>query len=323
MTKYAATIHTITIEPTAKTPEGLSSIEELDCIQSWARLLDHHRPAWCRGVMRNNDERVRLTINPHRLNQAGNGKYLFEHIPLSQYRERMNAICAEAGMEPDYIIRRVDICLDTDQPYTQTQKLARLILLMLAEDNDLANRFESIDPLTLEPKAITLSNGKKSDRTIEVEHYNRELIDQTDSNNKPIRNRVELRAMGRQAGVDRTEESIARGWLERLKALRQMDYTTITDQLNERIMNGWTVYKTVHGKDNAHSFYAYLRTVEPHIYTRQQAVNLFALYGYENPCKALSNFMSKNGKPLILFEDTEIMDELNAMIEALMHFLKN
>lgn len=323
MSKYKATIHTLTIEPTPKTPVGLSTDRYQEHIRQWARELDHHKPSWCRSVKRDNNDPVRLTINPHRLNESGSGKYLFEHIPLSEYHKRMETICTEGQIEPDYIIRRVDICLDTDHPYTDTQKLTRLILLMLAQDNGLDNRYMSIDPLTLEPKAITLANGKKKNKTLEIEHYNRALIDQTDSENEPIRNRIEFRTMGRQAGADRTEESIGKGWFERLRALQQADITTITDTLNTYIMNGWKLYKVTHGKDNTYAFHGYLRTVEPHIYTQQQAAALFGMYGHERPSKALNNFMSKNGEPLILFNRADILIEIVEMMDALNRFLKN
>lgn len=52
-------------------------------------------------------------------------------------------------------------------------------MLLLGEEFRAINRYFSTDPISLESKNVHVSNGqKKQNRTLVVEHYNRELVEQ-------------------------------------------------------------------------------------------------------------------------------------------------
>ena len=316
---YKATIHTMEIEP-------ILTKEYVDKPGKWiqeAYQINH--PCVTSLWMNRYDSRPRAIINTHRLHTTPEGKYIFTYRGLQEHQQDMQTICQELEID-SYIIRRLDVCLDADAPYAETQKLTRLIALLLGDQIGMENRYISIDPVTLEPKTLRLDNssrninGKIIHPTRQIEHYNRELIDQTSYAGKPIINRFELRAMGRAAGVAYTEGDIVSNWIKDFEALRECNITEVCQRLNEQLVEACGRYTGLVGSDKLNDF---IRANADHIYARKQLIVLLDMLGRTNPEADTGNLLKKSrgGGLFKLYEWNRIQAEIDSMKAALSSFL--
>lgn len=293
--------------------------------QWWKKIYEKNLP-FINSKRTAKDGSFRIIINTHRLHPASEGgKYVFTYAGLQEHQCDMKTVCRD--MEIDgYIIRRLDVCLDADIPYAVTAKLTRFIALMIGEQISAENRYISFDPITFDSKTLRIMNGKKGSATQEVEHYNRELVDQTNYAGAPIINRFELRSMGGMAGMykngfPRTEESIVRRWIDRLEDIREKDIIALCGRINEALLNICGRYVQQAGKMSPPMLNNFLRFHADCIYTREQMIQLLEMMGDEKSGKHVSNLLKRSGKLFLLYETEEIQQEINCMKEALETFL--
>lgn len=315
--EYKATIHTIEIEPILQYPD------------EWRSWFNKAYEANCPCVSHLYSGRYgsmpRLVINTHRLHEAPDGKYSFNYTGLREHMENMRTVCDLLDME-GYIIRRMDVCLDADAPYAETQKSTRLIALLLGNRFGADNRYISADPMTLEQKTLRLDNagrdrnGQYVPCTLQVEHYNRELVNQISYTGEPIRNRFELRAMGAQAGANKNERDIVEGWIERLDALSERDMSHLCQRLNEVLTEDCGRYTALVGSTGT-NINAYVRMHLGDIYTRRQMVSLFDMLGFQDPEQHTKAFIKRHGKVFERFKPRRIFNEISSMKAALMGFV--
>ena len=315
--KYKATVHTLEIKPLL--PENVDG-------GKWTKwVFDQNRDYVCSIRPKGKKSEPRLIINPHKTERLSNGLFHFEHDGLTRHEKIMKNICKELGMD-GYIIRRFDVCLDTDQPYGQTEKITRLIMLLLGENIGADNRFASYDPLTFDHLTTRIQNGDKGTRTLEMEHYSRAVIDQTKWDTTII-NRFELRAMGARAGKNHDERGIVQSWINQLRSLDPADLRGLESTLNSGIYARWEAYARESGKQTSSAdFNAFLRFNADHIYTRAQLKDLFVLFGKGDPEKAVQHLVSKerSGKCFEkLFTEREIRTAIGSMVDALTEFVNN
>jgi len=319
-TKYRATIHTLTIQPILR-PE-FAGRESAWWKAVYADDLPYINKRYCVK-----DGTQRIVINHHRLHMNADGtKYIFTYRGLQEHLDDMQRICDEMELD-GYFIRRLDICLDADVPYTQTQKRTRLIALMLGEQFKGENRYISTDPITLDPKTIRIDNehrdrnGKKVPATQQVEHYNRALKDQSDYENKPIINRFELRSMGNFAGESYDEKAIVKRWLKRFSDLSKSDMDRLCHKINERLAEAYRDYERVSSEAAAPRLNSFLKMHADHIYTREQMTELLSMLGKARPRDSVYDLTAKM-KGLFQFTNwKEIEAEINSMKAALMSFI--
>ena len=320
-TKYRTTIHTLTIQPILK--------PEYACYESawWKTIYDAKLP-YINKRYYAKDNTQRITLNTHRLRTNADGtKYIFTYQGLPEHLADMQQICNEMDMD-GYIIRRLDVCLDADIPYIQTQKRTRLIALMLGEDFEGNNRYISIDPITLEPKTIRIDNegrdinGKKKAPTQQIEHYNRALKDQTDYENKPIINRFELRSMGKFAGERYNEADIVKRWIERLTNLSRSDLDNLCHKINEQLAEAYKSYEKCTGGASSTKINSFLKMHADHIYTRMQMIELLSMLGKTRPRDCVYDLTAQTKELFNLYSWAEIKAEIDSMKAALMDFIE-
>lgn len=317
---YKATIHTLEIEP-------ILNSDHAEHPGKWIReAYEKNHPCVNNLWLNRHDRTPRITVNPHRLHTAPDGKYIFTYGGLQEHQQEMQTICHELEID-SYIIRRLDVCLDVDVPYEQTQKITRLIALMLGDNIGMDNRYASIDPVTLEPKTFRLDNGSRdiNGKTIhptqQIEHYNRELIDQISYAGKPIINRFELRVMGAAAGKGKTEGDIAASWLERLDGLREHGALKLCQSINERLVEACGRYTELVGNAGSTEINNFIKAHADHIYTRQQLVDLLGMLGMNDPKHHAANLITRSGNLFRLYRWKQIQAEIDSMKAALVGFL--
>ena len=317
--KYQATIHTMEIEPILGTKyQGKPG--------KWVQEMHKLNHPCVSSYLNHNDNSARAVINTHRMNTTPEGKYIFSYKPLSDHMRDMQTICGEIGID-GYIIKRMDVCLDTDAPYSETQKLTRLIALMLAEKIGANNRYKYDEPMTLESKALYLENGgrdvngNKIYPTHSIEHYNRELVNQMNYAGEPVRNRFELRSMGRAAGVDHSEGDIVAGWMKRLDGLTRRDMEHVQQQLNQMILRECGNYLHEVGNQSSTEINAFLKVCgADHIYSRRQLKEILDMLGVVRNETYTSNLLSRAGERFKLYSWADVRTEIGEMKAALQAF---
>lgn len=312
---YKATVHTLEIEP--HLPEGMKPEE-------WRRqVYEVNHPCVDRT------EKVRnsycMIVNPHKLYQGDDGRFTFDYRSLDTILQDMESIGNDLGMT-GFTLKRADICLDTTAPYTQTRKLTRLIMLMLADAYDLPNRYESRDPLTLEVKSAVMMNGKKYNSSLEIEHYNRALLDQESWTNAPVVNRFELRAMREQAtGI----MEAAQNWQKRLAGLTAEHLKHVTDGMTNSLFALWEDYASRLKRPTSTHWNHFLATHAESICTRDQLLRLCQRYD-ASVCEApatsdrrIDNLMMKArfGNCFELFTFKDVQAVIEQMRNALTDFI--
>ena len=318
--QYNATIHTLTITPTihGTVPTGSDATAWIKNAYS----ADHPCVNQLNKPRQINEPRV--TINPHKLNRNADGKFIFDYMGMEEYRQTMRRICNDLGAD-GYIIRRIDLCLDTDSAYADTEKFIRLIMLMLSEEHGLMNRYASIDPLTMKPKSTTMKNGSKPHlATMEIEHYNRALVDQSNWAEPHVINRFELRLMGAQAGTNSDEESIVGKWLEYLAALQARSTASLEQKLNDGLMREWEHYAammTASNEANPKTIFNYfIRGHAESVFTRSQLKDLFRRFGSKRPEIDAQNLLQRSGSLFMLFKPKDIRAGIQPLLDALNRF---
>ena len=322
--KYEATIHTLEVELILPAEWGNN-----ERWTWWDGLYELNLPCIDKRWYNNRYGVYHMIVNPHKLYRAEDGRFEFKYRSLRNILKDMDTIKNDICID-DFIIKRMDICIDAawERRYEYTNKLTRLIMLMLADQiGNMNNRYLSDDPLTLDPKSITMMNGTKNTATLSMEHYNRRLHDQTDWANTPVTNRFELRAMREQAGRSHTAEDILNNWIGRFEKLTEDHLQRVTDTINKGIFDRWMDYEIPQERLGTSLWNAFLFGQADHLYTRKQLQALFELNQYWNywmpgGTAGVRNFLDKKrfGSMVELYTFKDIQAEIGYMLDALKRF---
>ena len=265
----------------------------------------------------------KLVLNLHRLKEKRmkGGRYRFEYEPLSQYEQEMEAV-SDLLKIPGFITNRLDVCLDTAVPYEETEKLTRYIMLALTKEINEGegwNRYESIDPETEQKITTRVQNGDHQHKTLEMEHYNRIVIDQR-KYNRTVVNRFELRTMGNRAGKGRANRQIVERWLERFEHLSDEHFEILEQSTSGNLMKEWEKCIARGTEDSATAFNFFLANHNERVYTQRQMFDLFERRG-SNKANA-KKFRQRSGRGMILYNRKQVREEVSSMKKALETFLK-
>jgi len=275
-----------------------------------------------------------MIVNPHLLKGLdADGKRQFRYIPLSEHKQILEAIKQELPID-SLTVTRLDICADPQIDYCYSEKVLRLLVLMLANEISADNRYMSVDPLTLETKTIRVDarkgyNGKTYNGGLQVENYNRGLLDQTEYDNTVI-NRLEFRASGTEAGENYSPDQIVERWKTRLQAIS--DRLMMPDRLqaiekaiNQALHEQWRQLVILcSDKPTSKMFNDFVFFNLSSIYTRRQMIELFKLCGdTEQQAQDRNKNIRRLGRKTFrgqLLTEKQLAGELESLIFAINQF---
>lgn len=180
-----------------------------------------------------------------------------------------------------YRISRVDFALDYfEDNYYELHKLNKCICLLLAISNNLKNRYESTDPLTLDHLTTRVQS-----EYLECENYNKDI---QSNHYSPVYNRLELRSKA----LFKTKKDIPDlilGWCKRLdKTLTY--FPELQDACNKELIRRWEKETGFKVKSESE----FLRKYQDNIYTTSQLEDLYKQLGFENINSKIKNFKRYN-----------------------------
>lgn len=258
-------------------------------------------------VYRSDTERLYLKLN---LNKGLSGNDMIRSF--SEYREKLNELMNSIGYDMlDVTVTRADLCINSnlDRSYDRYRKLLKYILCCCFYKLNLKNGYETQDPLT-----FTHLNLKFSNRNLEIENYNKEI---ESHGSVPTRNRLEMRSMKLNCGVDELPEEFKK-WGQRLE-LSLSQSNTVQENFNDRI-------EEIYINDRVKTVDSIVDQYRNCIFTRSQLRNLLKRIDRKNNCdeekeNSARYFKSKYG--IEFFSDHDLVVTVNAIKEKIdLYFLE-
>lgn len=318
---YRTTIHTMEIRASTELsyPDFMDVCNGLDCVSE----------------VRRSGSQYAFIINPHKANGIDDGGlYAFRYLPLSEHLQILENV--RSAIRADSLtITRLDLCCDPQIDYKPSEKLLRLLVLLLASKIESRNRYLSIDPMTLEIKTIRIDarkgyNGKCYNSELQIEHYNRALLDQSNWDSTVI-NRLEFRASGTEAGENYSIEEIIDRWKSRLQAVSSplalsANMQAVENALNAVLYAQWRQLTRQVDTPTGKLFNDFVFFNLEHIYTRRQMLELFRLYG-DTERQALDrnkNIRRERRKAFRgqLLTEKQLAEEVESLIQSIENFIQ-
>lgn len=252
-------------------------------------------------IYRSDTERLYLKLN---LNKGLSGNDMIR--TFSEYREKLNELMNSIGYDmSDVTVTRADLCINSnlDRSYERYRKLLKYILCCSYFGLDLKNGYETRDPLS-----FTHLNLKFSNRNLEIENYNKAV---ESHGSVPTRNRLELRSLKLNCGVDELPEEFKK-WCTLLEmSLSQSN--TVQVNFNNRI-------EEVYRNDKAKTVDSIVDQYRNCIFTRSQLRDLLKRIDEKNNSdeeKYNSARYFKSKYKIEFFSSHDLVVTLNAIKEQI------
>lgn len=248
-------IHTITVYLSVTENE----IKKIDL----KKLRNNQYVSTC--VYRSDTERLYLKLN---LNKGLPQNDMIR--TFSEYRKRLEELMNSIGYGcHDLTVTRSDLCINSNlaQSYDRYRKLLKYILCCCFYGLDLKNGYETRDPLS-----FTHLNLKFSNRNLEIENYNKEI---ESHGSVPTKNRLEMRSMKLNCGVDELPEEFKK-WGQRLE-LSLSQSNTVQENFNDRI-------EEIYINDRVKTVDSIVDQFRNCIFTRSQLRDLLKRIDRKNNC---------------------------------------
>lgn len=237
-------------------------------------------------------------INPNRFKNK-------EIYNFTEFNEVFSEIKQITGIN-DYLLSRVDLRFDSyDDNFNELYKMNKLVVLLASIAYNLNNRYESIDPLTLDKLTIRVQS-----EYYEVENYNKAI---QSNYNDQAQNRLEFRSKA----LSKTNKDISeviQNWNKKLDLL-QTEYIYLQRLCNNILVRQWGKENTLSVKD----FSEFARKYQDIIYTSEQLKNLLIILNKSGTPSSVYKFKERNNIEYITPKDLQayinnIKDSLNKFV---------
>lgn len=169
---------------------------------------------------------------------------------------------------------RIDIRFDSfDDNYDRLLKLNRLLILLVANEYNLDNRYESTDPLSLDHLCVRVQN---KDGSLQIENYNKGKQEL----NGLVKNRLEFRTSKMSDYIPEKNKELKAflDWCNRLdEAVTANNLNELLRKLNDALINKYDQEKNEKG----FNIYEFLREHRKSIFTSKQMAE-FISYSIES-----------------------------------------
>ena len=196
---------------------------------------------------------------------------------------------------------RLDFRFDCfNENFESLMKLNKLLILLIAETYKVNNRYESIDPLTLQQLCIRVQNSR-----IEAENYNKAI----ESPDSIVKNRLELRSkqLYYTEGEQVKEYTEFIKWCTRLdKSITKENFSALQDRLNTALYNCYCIEKQNKGFNVNEFLYKYQNS----IFTSKQMADLYSRMGYKDPKQQAKKYKQRKSIEYFSLKDLLIYSEM-------------
>lgn len=204
----------------------------------------------------------------------------------------LTEITQEIGIK-EYRIARADFAVDCfEDNYDELHKLNKCICLLLAIAYHLKNRYESVDPLSIEHLTTRVQS-----EYMECENYNKNI---ESDNTSPVYNRLEFRSKAN-LKTKKDIPDLVQDWCNRLdKAVNYFD--NLQNICNDYLIIRWNKEKDIKVK----SISEFIRKYQDNIYSSKQLINFYSRLGFDKPKSKAKNFKRYNHIEYLSLRDINI-----------------
>lgn len=303
-----------TIEITADNLIDTTMIDGIDLIRSYTK------PDSTTGY------RHKYKINANKFKLIAGNNTLDSDSPAqnevttySEYNAILSYLIDQYGFI-NSIITRIDYRSDEyNIPYERLYKLAKFVILLIADYHSLTNIFESTDPIK-----IILETVRAQNDNFEIEYYNKA----EQAPKYKVQSRLELRAKKLYYADQGKIQAELTNWIERLYTVidknckvkdDQGKQTTEINRLLSRINNG-LIEQYHKDKKNGETVYLseFIHEYRTSFFTTAQLVNFYQLAGDRNPRTAVSKY--KRRRKIELFTPADLRAYVDIISAAAANF---
>lgn len=229
---------------------------------------------------------------------------------LNQFEQLIEKAAKAMGLDRWQYVR-IDTRFDRyENDYEEYLKLMKLIVLLVAQEYGLTNRYECFDPLTLVAKTVKAAYKHSP---LELEYYNKDL----ESPGYKAKSRLELRTSKIYGYAAKDTEAIIAEWGTRLKKSIN-GYEQLQTTCNECLLKRWETDRAARRVNNTSEF---VRLYQENIYSKRQLVALLDALGSKNPETQAKNLKHRYQLEFFTWKELEIVlqkifDSMNAYFEA-------
>lgn len=222
-----------------------------------------------------------VEINPHKANEV-DGLRQCVYGSASKVQAVIERAAKEMQWADDWHFSRVDFCFDCSLPFEETEKLTRLLIMLMATSKDWTNHYFSNDLLNLGGKTTRVDDkyARKPYFDYQIDHYNRSYIDQSDYDTQII-NRLEFRMAGKAiADCDgrRNVRKIVDKWLQIMReAIEPGTLATMETKHAAALYSQWQANQMRGSGLDKKRIKQFIRAHDNHIFTRGEVAALFKL----------------------------------------------
>ena len=206
---------------------------------------------------------------------------------------------------------RIDFRFDSyDKEYTELYKINKLLLLLIAENYNVQNRYQTIDMLSGKGKTLRIQT-----KYIEVEFYNK--IEQEPDGK--VLCRLELRSKALYDCNDESgkEQKELKKWISRLKnATTGQTFSTLVNTLNDELIQRYSEERQQRTVTKPIEF---ITKYADFIFTTRQLTDLFIRMGYDYPEQQTSRY--KASHRLKCYSLTEVRNYVSQIARAARTFI--
>lgn len=228
---------------------------------------------------------------------------------LKQFEQLIEKATAAMGLDRWQYVR-IDTRFDRyEDDYEEYLKLMKLIVLLVAQEYGLTNRYECFDPLTFDAKTVKAAHKRSP---LEIEYYNKDL----ESPGYKAKSRLELRTCKIYGYAAKDTEAIIAEWGTRLKKSIN-GYEQLQSTCNECLLKRWKKDRAARRVNNTNEF---VRMYQENIYSKRQLVDLLETLGAKNPETQAKNLKYRYQLEFFSWKELEtvlqkIFDSMNAYFE--------
>ena len=206
---------------------------------------------------------------------------------------------------------RIDFRFDVlDKEYTELYKINKLLLLLIAENYNVHNRYQTIDMLSGRGKTLRLQT-----KYIEAEFYNK--AEQEPDGKVKCRLELRSKALYDRKNENGKEQKELKQWISRLKnATTGQTFDTLVNTLNDELIQRYSEERQQRTVTKPSEF---VTKYADFIFTTRQLTDLFIRMGYDYPEQQTSRY--KASHRLKCFSLTDMKNYVNQITKAAKAFI--
>lgn len=229
---------------------------------------------------------------------------------LQGYRAAVNLIIEETGLMTT-TKTRIDFRFDNyDTDYTELYKVNKLLLLLIAQNYNVQNRYQTVDMLSGKGKTLRLQT-----KYIEAEFYNKS--EQEPSGNVKCRLELRSKALYDRKDENGKESKELKQWISRLKnATKGATFDSLINTINDELIQRYSEQRQSRTVTNPNEF---VTKYADFIFTTRQLTDLFTRMGYTYPEQQTSRYKATHR--LVCYSLKEIRNYVNQISAAAKAFI--